>query len=382
MNFGLGSGSVPPGLILDDSGVLRGQPTTAGSYTFSVVVTDADGLNSSSTFTVLIKPQPLSITTPAPLASVATGSPISIKFAALGGVPPYTFSSTGTLPPGTSLAADGTLSGTPTTPGTYGFSIVVNDSVQSQPGSRNFSLTVNTTALTATSTLGNGQVGVAYTGQIGATGGTPPYTFVVSGLPDGLSFANGSVSGTPTTAGQSTVSVTVTDSAKATVDPDLPGHHRCRGPHRHHRLAAGRHSQRGVFGQPHCQRRQPANISWSVSGLPDGLSATTAGAISGTPTKAGSFSVTATVTDTGVSTAVITASKTFSMTVAVAPLSITSTSLSNPTAGTPYSASVAAAGGSSALHLQRLGTAGRPFDLFQRRHQRHDERLRGPPVCR
>ena len=164
---------MPPGLTLDNSGVLRGQPTTAGSYTFSVVATDADGLNSSTTFTMLIKPQPLSITTAAPLASVAMGTPISIKFAALGGVPPYTFSSTGTLPPGTSLTADGTLSGTPTTPGTYSFAIVVNDSVQSQPGSRSFSLTVNTAALTATATLGNGQVGVAYTGQIGATGGTP-----------------------------------------------------------------------------------------------------------------------------------------------------------------------------------------------------------------
>ncbi len=376
VNFGLGSGSVPPGLVLDDSGVLRGQPTTAGSYTFSVVVTDADGLNSSATFTVLIKPQPLSITTPAPLASVATGSPISIKFAALGGVPPYTFSSTGTLPPGTSLASDGTLSGTPTTPGTYGFSIVVNDSVQSQPGSRNFSLTVNTTALAATSTLGNGQVGVAYTGQIGATGGTPPYTFVVTGLPDGLSFANGSVSGTPTTAGQSTVSVTVTDSAKATVTQTFPV-----------TIAAGALTVTTTslpdgtvsvaYSASLTASGGTGKFSWSVSGLPDGLSATTAGAISGAPTKAGSFSVTATVTDTGVSTAVITASKTFSVTVAVAPLSITSTSLSNPTAGAPYSASVSATGGVPPYTFTAIGTAGRPFDLFKRRHQWDDERSRG-----
>ncbi len=344
VNFGLGTGTVPPGLSLDTTGVLRGVPTTAGSYTFSVVVTDADGLNSSSSFTVLIKPQPLSITTPAPLASVATGSPLSIKFAALGGVPPYTFSSTGTLPPGTSLAGDGTLSGTPTTPGTYNFSVLVNDSVQSQPGSRSFSLTVNTAALTATATLGNGQVGVAYTGQIGATGGTAPYTFAVTGLPDGLSFANGSVTGTPTTAGQSTVSVTVTDSAKATATQTFPI-----------TIAAAvltvttsslpDGTVNVAYSVNLAAGGGSGKFSWSVSGLPDGLSATPAGAISGTPTTAGTFSVTATVTDTSVSTSVVKASKSFSIKIAVAPLSITTGSLANPTAGTAYSASVAATGG-------------------------------------
>ncbi|MDR3698110.1 MAG: putative Ig domain-containing protein [Candidatus Sulfopaludibacter sp.] len=344
VSFGLGTGSVPPGLILDNSGVLKGQPTTAGTYNFSVVVTDADGLNSSVSFTMLIKPQPLSITTPAPLASVAMGSPVSIKFAALGGVPPYTFSATGTLPPGTSLAGDGTLSGTPTTPGTYSFGIVVSDSVQSQPGSRSFSLTVNTSALTATATLGNGQVGVAYTGQIGATGGTPPYTFAVSGLPDGLSFANGTVSGTPTTAGQSTVSVTVTDSVKATATQSFPI-----------TITAGALTVTTsslpdgavsvAYSAGLAASGGSGKYSWAVSGLPDGLSVSSTGAISGTPTKAGTFPVTATVTDTAVSVAVISASKSFSITIAVAPLSITTGSLANPTAGTAYSASVAATGG-------------------------------------
>jgi hypothetical protein len=344
VTFGLGSGTVPPGLSLDNSGVLRGQPTTAGSYTFSVTVTDADGLSSSASFTVVIKPQPLSITTPAPLASVPLGSPISIKFAALGGVPPYTFSSTGTLPPGTGLAADGTLSGTPTTPGTYGFGIVVNDSVQSQPGSRSFSLTVTGAALTVTATLGNGQVGAAYTGQVGATGGTPPYTFAVSGLPDGLSFANGTVSGTPTTAGQSTVSVTVTDAAKVTATQSFPITITAQG------LTITTASLPDgtvnvAYSAGLAATGGSGKYSFAVSGLPDGLSASSAGAITGTPTKAGTFSVTATVTDTGVSSAVVTASKTFSLIVATAPLSITSTSLPNPTAGTAYSATVAATGG-------------------------------------
>jgi subtilisin family serine protease len=60
-------------------------------------------------------------------------------------------------------------------------------------------------------------VGQAVSLQLAATGGTPPYTWSVSGLPAGLSAsASGAISGTPTTAGTSTVTATVTDSAGKT----------------------------------------------------------------------------------------------------------------------------------------------------------------------
>lgn len=47
-----------------------------------------------------------------------------------------------------------------------------------------------------------------------ATGGTPPYTFAVSSLPDGLSAdTSGNVTGTPTASGSTSISVQVSDSA-------------------------------------------------------------------------------------------------------------------------------------------------------------------------
>lgn len=55
--------------------------------------------------------------------------------------------------------------------------------------------------------------------QIPATGGTPPYTFAITGgsLPPGLTMsAAGLISGTPTAAGTFTFTVTVTDAAAAT----------------------------------------------------------------------------------------------------------------------------------------------------------------------
>jgi streptogramin lyase len=56
----------------------------------------------------------------------------------------YTFSETGTLPPGLTLAASGLLSGTPTSTGTYNFTVYVTDS-NGGSGSKTFSLTVNPT---------------------------------------------------------------------------------------------------------------------------------------------------------------------------------------------------------------------------------------------
>jgi len=62
---------------------------------------------------------------------------------AYGGVDPYSYSVTdGTLPDGLSLNTDGTLSGTPTTPGLFNFIITATD-VHPFTGSVSYSLTVN-----------------------------------------------------------------------------------------------------------------------------------------------------------------------------------------------------------------------------------------------
>ena len=63
----------------------------------------------------------------------------------------------------------------------------------------------------------NGTVGQPFTASLTSNvqGGTPPYSAVVSGtLPDGLTAdATGNISGTPTVAGTTTLSVTVSDSS-------------------------------------------------------------------------------------------------------------------------------------------------------------------------
>ena len=59
------------------------------------------------------------------------GAPYSHQYTATGGVPPYTWSlASGTLPPGLTLTSGGLLSGTPTTPETYIFTVRADDSFE------------------------------------------------------------------------------------------------------------------------------------------------------------------------------------------------------------------------------------------------------------
>lgn len=76
-----------------------------------------------------------------------------------------------------------------------------------------------TDALTVTTTLPDGVVGTPYTSGLGITGGTAPYSVVLSGPAsvNGLAMdASGNVSGTPTVAGAVGFAGTVADSASQT----------------------------------------------------------------------------------------------------------------------------------------------------------------------
>src|SRR5581483_2575217 len=103
-----------------------GNPTKGGVYNFVAKVTDSANTSVTQAFSVSIV-TPLSITT----TSVAAGQ-VSYSYAqalaASGGTSPYSWMiSSGALPGGVSLKADGTLSGIPTAGGSFSFTAQVTD---------------------------------------------------------------------------------------------------------------------------------------------------------------------------------------------------------------------------------------------------------------
>ena len=293
-----------------------------------------------------------------------------------------------------------------------------------------------------TISLPSGTVGTSYGASLSASGGSGSYIWSATGLPDGLSLITAAtamycvsspcssqptittISGTPTTAGTYTVTVTLTSGTQtvskqfsvvvvASIVPTIACANGATNPpncnngcqnkwwfdSNHSTCSSqqfcGAYMYLGLQTfdlQSACQAALPSTTSaptiittslpsgmvgtsynaplaglgggtWSFFGLPAGLNLSglvsssacagsssgaltlcpTSTSIIGTPTTAGTYSVTVTLTS-----GTQTVSKQFSLDVAAtSALSITTTSLPSGTVGTSYSASVTGAGGSS-----------------------------------
>jgi hypothetical protein len=347
-------GTLTAGLTIDGGGVIGGTPTTMGTSHFTLQVTDSAGTIATQGFSLTIAPPPLTITT-APLSNAPAGTPLTIVFSATGGYPGYTFSSDPSIPYGMTFGSSGTLTGTPTTPGTYKFSVTVKDS-SGATASKAFSIVITPPALAIlTASLPNGQVGVAYSAQFYAANGQPPYTWTATGTPAGIAMSGaGSLSGTPTADGAFTVAVTATDS---TVNP-APNQAKqtytltiAPAPLVISTVAL----PQGVAGTAYSATLAATGgdipYTWTVQGLPAGITASPSGVLTGTPASAGSGTVTATVTDSKGATA----TQRFNLTVTAAPISIATKSLPSGAVQTPYSVTLTAAGGAGSNKWSATG---------------------------
>ncbi len=120
--------ALPDGLTLSPNGILTGKtPTAAGSYSFTVRVSDKFKNTADALVKLKVKVEPIELTTTTVTGKV--GTPMSYVLKATGGVPPYTWAAAGAMPAGLSLSAQGIISGTPTTDGTFAVVVKITDSV-------------------------------------------------------------------------------------------------------------------------------------------------------------------------------------------------------------------------------------------------------------
>lgn len=201
-----------------------------------------------------------------------------------------------------------------------------------------------------TTSLNDGIVGTSYSQTLSATGGTTPYSWsIASGsLPAGLllNASTGVISETPTTAGTSNFTVQVTDSSSpAQTDTQALSIS----------IAAvlnitTTNLPNGTVGVAYSETLQATGgttpYSWSIASgsLPAGLSLNAStGVIFGTLSTAGTSNFTVQVTDSA--SPAQTDTQALSITVDLAPLNITATSLPDGTENEAYSATLQATGG-------------------------------------
>lgn len=186
--------------IVDASGVVTGVATGQTTVTAEVATSGAPLVEST---TIRVGGNVLIVTTSLPDA--VAGSSYDEAVEAVGGDNTYVFALvSGSLPAGLALDPDGTISGTPTTPGTSSFTVEVTS--DGQTDTQDLSIEVLSSVILDTSYLVGGAVGDAYGDQIAsAVGGTGSYTYSITGgaLPPGLSLASttGAIAGSPTTPG-------------------------------------------------------------------------------------------------------------------------------------------------------------------------------------
>ncbi|MBM3765369.1 MAG: hypothetical protein FJW32_08255 [Acidobacteria bacterium] len=214
-------GPIPPGFTLDEAtGRITGTSTVSGSFPFTLRAVDKFGgaQDREMTITVENTPAPIEIRTDS-LPGASIGVPYRQQINVQGGRMPYSYRFLGSLPPGVTLSSTGEVAGTPTTAGSFLFTVQVID-LTGLSASKTFTIAVGSLRYTGPATVSVFAQEAARV-VLSVEGGTAPFRWsVIAGtLPTGIALSeDGILSGTPAAASQTTATVRLTDASARTVE--------------------------------------------------------------------------------------------------------------------------------------------------------------------
>lgn len=322
----------PPALSIDDISVNEGNSGTT-TATFTVSLSAASG-------------QTVSVNYATADGTATAGSDYVARSGTLTFAP-------GVTAQGVAITVNGDTAVEPNETFSVGLSGASNASIASATGTG----TINNDDAVVTvgpASLPSATAGSVYNQTLTASGGTAPYSFVVSAgaLPAGLTLsAAGVLSGTPSASGTFNFNVTATDSGGSPTSGSraytlvvasptitLPA-----------TTLAG-----GTAGQAYTAAINPASggiapytYTLTAGALPAGVTVSSGtGALSGTPTVAGTFAFTLTATDSTTGTAGQ-GSQSYSVSIVSPTLTVAPPTLPAGTAGTAYSQTLSASGGTA-----------------------------------
>ncbi len=309
-------GGLPAGVTASSSGSVSGTPTGTGSGTATVTVTDDIGNTRNGSFTWRVATEPVDLTPSFSSVTVSARSWTQHEAiaaftvpAASGGDGTLTYSATG-LPAGVTMSSSRAVSGTPTAAGS-GTAIVTARDTDGDTDTVSFNWTVSAdlkpSFATVTLTKLNwteGQAVATFTVPA-ASGGDGTLNYAAGGLPSGVSMdSSRTVSGTPDRSGSGTATVTATDADGDTASVRFAW-----------TVSPGPNDRAPSFAMGSVAKQQwlvrraiagltvPAasggdgTLTYTASGLPAGVTMSSARVVSGSPAATGSGTATVTVTD-------------------------------------------------------------------------------------
>ena len=219
-HFSVKTGALPPGISLNPTtGSFSGKPTSAGTFSFEVIVTDAPNLDQGNkTFVIDIGSGSIVKITVSPASATLSSNQKQQLTATVSGT-----SNTGVT--WSATAGSVNTSGLYTAPTVTSQTNVVVKATSNVDSSKSATAAVtvdpvsNQSLKITTGNLPQGQQGDTYSEVFSATGGTAPYIWSISAgtPPAGIAMnVNGDFAGMPTTPGTSSFTAMVTDATAKT----------------------------------------------------------------------------------------------------------------------------------------------------------------------